>query len=81
MAVISLARGSSIVGERYTFQKIVMRLYKHNTTSELIEFVGLNTHEYVFRYVGDEFKNVFFHVPKAEVEKYWSIYDNSSDPS
>lgn len=58
-----------------------MKLYKHNTTNELIEFVGLNSLEYVFRYIGPEFKSIYFHIPNSDVIKYWSPYDNPANPT
>lgn len=49
-----------------------MHLYQHRVfKSEVIEFTGLSNHDLVFRYLGDDFKNVFFSLTKAELKKHW----------
>jgi hypothetical protein len=46
-----------------------MRLYKHKLYSELIEFIGLGHSDYVFRYLGEEFKDKFFSLSKHDLKQ------------
>lgn len=48
-------------------------IYKNKITSELIEFIGINEFDYVFRYTGQEFLMAFFSISKQELDKYWDI--------
>lgn len=48
-----------------------MHLYKHRLNSEIIEFVGLSNHDLQFRYLGEEFKEVFFSLSKETLKRYY----------
>lgn len=48
-----------------------MHLYKHRFTNETIEFVGLSNHDLTFRYLGEEFKEIFFSLSKEIVKRYY----------
>ena len=52
-----------------------MKIYSHKEyKSEKIEFVGqANITEDSFRYLGIENKNIFFNIPRDEVERYWEL--------
>jgi hypothetical protein len=46
-------------------------LYRHRIyTNDVIEFVGINSgDEIVYRYIGEEFKDVFLSLKKCEFKK------------
>ena len=48
-----------------------MSVYKHKQYSDEIELVGIgNAHdELMFRYIGDEFKDVFFSITRINLKK------------
>jgi hypothetical protein len=48
-----------------------MHLYKNRLTNETIEFVGLSNHDLQFRYLGEEFKEVFFSLSKETLKIYY----------
>jgi len=54
-----------------------MHLYKHRSTTEIIEFVGLSNHDLVFRYLGEEFKQSFFNLTKETLKKYYTKVKNN----
>lgn len=55
-----------------------MKIYAHKTLkNQKIEFVGLaNEKEYSFRYLGVENKDIFFNIPKDEVQKHWELVED-----
>jgi hypothetical protein len=48
-----------------------MHLYKNRLNSEIIEFIGLNNHDLVFRYLGGDLKESFFSLTKETLKKHY----------
>jgi S-adenosylmethionine synthetase len=50
-----------------------MKLYKNKRSSEIVELVGLGHGDYVCRWLGDEFKEMFFTIPERTFLDFYEI--------
>jgi len=47
--------------------------------TRLIEFVGQDKGDWKFRYLDEEFKEIFFAISRQEVGKYWERVKNNEN--